>query len=93
MRAGHLDRATLIDLRDVLIPMLTAPDPQGFQRPFAALVLSEVARTDRVKPWMSADERQAMCTAAEQLPAGHRRTTAASAIPRDGVTASRTAPI
>ena len=27
--------------------------------------MSEVARTDRVKPWMSADERQAIVLAAE----------------------------
>lgn len=66
MRAGQLDRGTLIDLRDTLIQMMTAPDPQGFRRPFAALALSEVARTDRVKPWMSADERQAIVLAAEQ---------------------------
>ena len=65
MRAGNLDRATLIDLRDVLIPMMKAPDPQGFRRPFAALVLSEVARTDRIKPWLSPDERQAIISAAE----------------------------
>ncbi len=70
MRAGDLDRATLIDLRDILIPMMKAPDPQGFRRPFAALVLSEVARTDRIKPWLSPEERQAIVSAAENyLPA------------------------
>ena len=64
MRAGDLDRATLITVRDTLFSMLKAPDPQGFRRPFAALVLAEVARTDRIKSWMSADERDALVRAA-----------------------------
>ena len=32
----------------------------GFLAPFAALVLSEVARTDRVEPWMSDEQRAAL---------------------------------
>jgi hypothetical protein len=43
---------------------LTAPDPQGFQRPFAALVLADVARTDRINPWMSEEERAQLINAA-----------------------------
>ncbi len=60
MRANTLDHQRLRALRDCLQAMLDAPDPQGVARPFAALVLAEVARTDRVAPWMSADERAAM---------------------------------
>jgi hypothetical protein len=40
--------------------MLSEDDADGFRRPFAALVLSEVARTDRVAPWMTPVEREAM---------------------------------
>lgn len=60
LRADALDHDRLRALRDRLQGMLDAPDPQGVARPFAALVLSEVARTDRVAPWMRAEERAAM---------------------------------
>jgi hypothetical protein len=40
--------------------MLDAADAQGFRRPFAALTLSEIARTDRIEPWMSGAERDSM---------------------------------
>jgi hypothetical protein len=64
MRAGVFDPAMLRRLRDGLEPMFAQPDPAGFRQPFAALVLSEVARTDRIHPWMSAAERSAMVAAA-----------------------------
>ena len=38
-------------------------DPSGFAKPFAALVLSEVARADRVEPFLSAGERAALVDA------------------------------
>lgn len=60
LRANALDHERLRVLRDRLQVMLDAPDPQGVARPFAALVLSEVARTDRVSPWMRPDERATM---------------------------------
>ena len=59
MRAGQLDRATLEALRVDLLRALGQPDRDGFLAPFAALVLSEIARTDRVAAWMSADQRDA----------------------------------
>lgn len=40
------------------------PDPRGFRPPFAALVLSEVARTDRVSAWMTGEERQRLAVVA-----------------------------
>ncbi len=40
--------------------MLQEPDAQGFCQPFAALVLSEIARTDRAAPWMSPQQRAQM---------------------------------
>ena len=64
MRARQLDEATLAQLRDRLLPMLDEADPQGFRRPFAALVLSEVARTDRVQPWLDEAGRERLVEAA-----------------------------
>ncbi|MEZ5959101.1 MAG: DUF2785 domain-containing protein [Hyphomonadaceae bacterium] len=57
MRNNLLTRETLAALNANLQANLTAPDPQGFQRPFSALVLADVARTDRVAPWMSDTQR------------------------------------
>lgn len=59
LRAGLLDAATRQALLARLTPMIETEtlDPQGFGKPFAALVLSEVARSDRVEPWLSAEQR------------------------------------
>ncbi|NVI98720.1 DUF2785 domain-containing protein [Myxococcus sp. AM009] len=64
LRDGKLDAAALRGLRDALQGMLAGADAAGFRKPFAALVLSEVARVDRVKPWMTAEERTAMVESA-----------------------------
>lgn len=60
MRAGDFDADTLRALQAGLRERLAAADPDGVLHPFAALVLSEVARTDRVSPWMTPAERAAM---------------------------------
>lgn len=60
MRRGELAPETLRTLRDRLYTRLAQPDPDGFAWPFAALVLAEVARTDRVAPWMTPAERATM---------------------------------
>jgi hypothetical protein len=60
MRDGDFDADTLRGMRDALYAQLDGDDGQGFRRPYAALVLSEVARTDRVQPWMTPEERVAM---------------------------------
>lgn len=57
MRADQLEVATVQELRTRLSAQLQAPDPQGFARPFAALVLADVARVDRIKPYLSAEQR------------------------------------
>lgn len=57
MRQNLLTRETLTALNASLQAKLTAPDPLGFQRPFAILVLADVARTDRVAPWMNETQR------------------------------------
>jgi len=64
MRAGAIERPALGELRDRLVPMLAGGDAQGFRGPFAALVLAEVARTDRIAAWMTAGEREALVQAA-----------------------------
>ncbi|MBW8311850.1 MAG: DUF2785 domain-containing protein [Rhizobium sp.] len=66
LRADALDPATRAALRDWLLAWLApeAGDEAGFRAPFAALVLSEVARTDRVSPWMTVAEREALVVAA-----------------------------
>ncbi|MFS8063099.1 MAG: DUF2785 domain-containing protein [Luteimonas sp.] len=60
MRAAELDAASLRSLRDRLYVLIEQPNADGFRRPFAALVLSEVARTDRIAPWMTSQERAMM---------------------------------
>ena len=60
MRAGKLDVAQRRALRDRLYAMLDEEGGNGLAPPFAALVLSEVARTDRMSSWMSAEERAVM---------------------------------
>lgn len=64
MRGGQLDRDTITAIRDQLLKMMDAPDPQGFQLPFVILTLAEVARTDRVKAWMTDADRDALVSAA-----------------------------
>jgi len=66
MRADKLDTATVQDLRTRLTAQLHAPDPQGFARPFAALVLADVARVDRIKPYLSTDQRAQLVGAATE---------------------------
>ncbi len=58
MRSAKLDMATVQTIRTTLLARLSAPDPQGFSQPFAALTLAEVARIDRLRPFLSAAERK-----------------------------------
>lgn len=64
MRGKQLDADTLRVLQLRLQSQLNGTDTEGFRKPFAALVLSEIARTDRVQPWMTRDERNRMASAA-----------------------------
>ncbi len=64
MRSAQLDQPTLRKLRDLLIPGLESSDAAGFRAPFSALAMSEVARTDRIKPWLTAEEREGLVQAA-----------------------------
>jgi hypothetical protein len=64
MRAGQIDLATMKVLRADLLNTLAQSDANGFRSSFSALLLSEVARTDRLQAWMSPEERDEMVRAA-----------------------------
>ncbi len=55
MRAGQLAPETIQSFRVALLPMLdpSAIDDAGFRPPFAALAPAEVARADRLQPFLS----------------------------------------
>ena len=57
LRARGLSTETMLWLADDLEPRLQAPEGPGFERPFAVLVLSEVARTDRIEAYMTPERR------------------------------------
>ncbi|HVZ46922.1 MAG TPA: DUF2785 domain-containing protein [Ramlibacter sp.] len=61
MRAGALGGETLERLYARLIADLGDPDdPRGFRRPFDALTLAEVARVDRLEPFLTPEDRHAL---------------------------------
>ncbi|MEZ6000057.1 DUF2785 domain-containing protein [Hyphomonas sp.] len=66
MRAGRLKPDMLQAMKASLLSNLAAADedPKGFRGPFAALVLAEVARTDRISPWMTEAERSELIASA-----------------------------
>src|SRR5688572_10385191 len=59
LRGKTLSVGTRNELMRQLISLLQpdANDREGFRQPFAALVLSEVARTDRIEAWMTPAQR------------------------------------
>ena len=63
MRSSALPEATLHRLATRLTAMLSEPDEAGLRRPFAALVLSEVVRADRIKPFMNTSQREGVMMA------------------------------
>ncbi|MFN3912795.1 DUF2785 domain-containing protein [Hyphomonas sp.] len=66
LRGEAVGPDTLRPLKAELLSRLARADedPGGFRGPFAALALAEVARTDRIAPWMDEDERSALIAAA-----------------------------
>jgi hypothetical protein len=58
-----LTHETLLAIGDELQARLTAPEGPGFARPFAALVLADFARTDRVHPWLTPERRASLLDA------------------------------
>jgi hypothetical protein len=57
LRARALSNETMLFLADDLEAKLTANDAHGFTQPFAALILSEVARADRVQAYLTPARR------------------------------------
>jgi hypothetical protein len=57
LRARALSDETMLALADTLEAQLTANDRRGFTQPFAALILSEVARADRVQAFLTPERR------------------------------------
>ena len=80
MRAGELEQATLTQLKTDLLARALSADGSAALKSFAALTLSEIARTDRVKPWMSAGERDEMVAGAAAFLSGVRNYAAFSDI-------------
>lgn len=71
LRAGELEPTTVRSLSERLTPALRgAADAQGFRRPFAALILSEVARADRLEPVLSEPARADLVEAASAYLSG-----------------------
>jgi hypothetical protein len=64
LRSNALDVSTRRTLMARLLAQIRAEDRDGFAHPFAALVLAEIARTDRVAPWLEADLRGTLVAAA-----------------------------
>jgi len=74
LRANRLDAVTRTEMLERLGVMIE-PEPadrDGFRQPFAALALSEVARTDRVSPWLDAAQRARLLTQATRYLASVR---------------------
>ena len=65
LREGDVPEAERRELLQALMTNLNdyIEDPNGFLKPFSVLVLAEVARTDRIDPWMTGDERDALVEA------------------------------
>jgi Protein of unknown function (DUF2785) len=64
LRGKLVTNEAMLQLAEVLQAQMRAPDPDGFLRPFAALALSEVARAERVAPFLEPEKRQAMLASA-----------------------------
>lgn len=65
LRADSLDAPTKLAAYEQLLPVLApaSADTAGFRQPFAALVLSELARADRKSPYLSPEQRAALVEA------------------------------
>jgi hypothetical protein len=73
LRAGQLDADTRAAMAgDLLGQLRAAPDADGFRQPFAALVLSEVVRADRLDPQLDGERLRELATAAARYLSGVR---------------------
>jgi hypothetical protein len=72
LRTRQLSEDTMLALQDDLEARLQAPEGPGFERPFAALALAEVARTDRIQAYLTTARRERLVTAATTFLRGVR---------------------
>jgi hypothetical protein len=72
MRADKLTIATVNTMRVALLAQLKSPDTAGFAQPFAALALAEVARVDRLHPFLNTQDRATLVGAASSFLQGVR---------------------
>ncbi len=63
LRHRQLTNETMLALEADLEARMAAPEGPGFERPFAALVMSEIARADRVQAYMTPEIRNRMLDA------------------------------
>lgn len=69
-RAKALSQQAMREIRDELAALLVGPPGKGFARPFAAIVLAEVARADRLTPFLTETERRQLLDLATAYLAG-----------------------
>lgn len=60
LRADQLGTPVRVRIARNLLARLRSREPQGFEAPFAALVLAEIVRADRVKTYLPGDLRTAI---------------------------------
>lgn len=73
LRSQQLAPETIDTLRAGLLAQLqAADDAAGFRKPFAALLLSEVVRSDRIEPAFTAAQREQLVQAADSYLRGIR---------------------
>lgn len=73
MRGKQLPPPALQAIRTRLLAMLAEPaDAEGFRQPFAALALAEVARVDRLQPFLSDAQRAELVDQGTRYLAGVR---------------------
>ncbi len=71
MRSQLIGLETVMSVMQDTLRMASAPeDSAGFARPFAMLTLAEVARPDRITPWMEPEARDGLIAAAHAYLAG-----------------------
>ena len=66
MRGKQISVTTAREMLQRLTTRLKAPDASGFGRPFAALVLAEVARMDRIDAYLTRAEYSALVVSASE---------------------------
>lgn len=72
LRTNQLDTGTRLHIARDLLARLSSRDPNGFEAPFAALVLAEIARADGLDRYLADDLRAEIVARAADYVAGVR---------------------